>query len=559
MGKISERTFFGLMHSKILFKCLAFVLVVFSVAACSSLDSSSRGKVFRYNESKGITSLDPVYARTMPSIWPISQLFCGLVQLDNALVIQPLVAKSWRISEDGLTYTFFLRNDVFFHRNPCFSKIQERRVVASDFVFSYGRLASPAVASPGAWVLSKVDTLKNGQPNIIALSDSLLEIHLREPFPAFLGLLAVPYFAVVPQEAIDAYGKEFGRNPVGCGPFMLKTWREGEKLVFVKNPEYFETDSSGKSLPYLDAIAVNFITDKQSEFMEFIMGNLDFISGVSKASKDELLTRTGKLNSKYSGRISLLTGPYLNTEYLGFLVDAELSKGSPVLNREYRRAIGYGFDRRRMIAYLRNGLGFPAESGFVPMGLPPFSDSLKGFFYCPDSTLSILARIGYSNGKGLSAITLTTTDDYLDICEYIQHELNKLGVKLNVEVVTGASYRQSVADSRLSLFRGSWIADYADAESYLSLFYSGNYSPYGPNYTHFKSSKFDKLYALSLKQVDLAKRLKLYRQMDSLILAEAPVIPLFYDKVVRFVRKGVIGMEPNPMNIPVFKCVDIID
>ena len=540
--------------SKALLGCL---LVVLSLVACSHKDNSPQGKVFRYNESKGITSLDPVYARTMPSIWPVSQLFCGLVQLDNDLAIQPLIAKSWHVSADGLTYTFGLRSDVCFHNNPCFAKGIGRRVVASDFVFSYGRLASPAVASPGAWVLSKVDTLSDGQPNIVAASDTVLEIHLREPFPAFLGLLAVPYFAVVPREAVEVYGKEFGRNPVGCGTFMLKTWRDGEKLVFVKNSRYFEKDSKGKSLPYLDAIAINFITDKQSEFMEFIMGNLDFISGVSKASKDELLTRTGKLNPKYANRIDLLTGPYLNTEYLGFLVDEKLDKGSEVLIRDYRRAIAYGFDRRRMISYLRNGLGFPAESGFVPMGLPPFSNSLKGFSYCPDSTLAILSRLGYTNGKKFPPITLTTTEDYLDICEYIQHELSKLGVALNVEVVTGASYRQSVADSRLPMFRGSWIADYADAESYLSLFYSGNFSPYGPNYTHFKNKQFDELYVASLRQVDLGKRMKLYRQMDSLVLAEAPVIPLFYDKVVRFVQKGVVGMEPNPMNIPVFKFVDV--
>ncbi|SDB84220.1 peptide/nickel transport system substrate-binding protein [Williamwhitmania taraxaci] len=551
----------GLFYTKFrvnpLLKCSFWMLLIFSVVACNHKDRSPHGKVFRYNESKGITSLDPVYARTMPSIWPVSQLFCGLVQLDSKLYIQPLVAKSWRVSDNGLVYTFILRNDVTFHDNPCFKDGSGRQVVASDFVFSYRRLASPFVASPGSWVLSKVDTLNNGQPNVVALSDTTLVIRLKEPFPAFLGLLAVPYFAVVPQEAVTAYGKEFGRNPVGCGPFMLKTWRDGEKLVFVKNPRYFEKDSLGQSLPYLDAIAVNFITDKQSEFMAFILGNLDFISGVSKASKDELLTRTGSLNPKYSNRIMLLTGPYLNTEYLGFLVDAELSKGSPVLSREYRRAIAYGFDRQRMIAYLRNGLGFPAESGFIPMGLPPFSNSLKGFYYCPDSTLSILSRMGYSNGTGLPPITLTTTDDYLDICEFIQHELSKLGVKINVEVVTGASYRQSVADSRLPMFRGSWIADYADAESFLSLFYSGNHSPYGPNYTHFKNRKFDDLYAQSLKQVVLGDRLKLYRQMDSLVLAECPVIPLFYDKVVRFVRTGVVGMDPNPMNIPIFKYVDI--
>ncbi|HUX54336.1 MAG TPA: ABC transporter substrate-binding protein [Williamwhitmania sp.] len=534
-------------------------LLITAFVGCNSSHKDHLHKVFRYNESKGITSLDPAFARTMPSIWPVSQIFCGLVQLDSALQVKPCVAKGWSISKDGLTYTFVLRKDVSFQNDTCFVEGKGRRVTSQDFVYSIGRLGFAEVASPGAWILSKIDTLRDGAPAITAQSDSVLAIRLREPFPAFLGLLSSPYCSVIPREAISCYGRDFGHHPVGCGPFQLKVWRDGEKLVLVKNPNYFEVDNKGIRLPYLDAVSISFIGDKQSEFMEFILGNLDFISGVSKASKDELLTRTGHLNPKYADRVQMETGPFLNTEYLGVLVDPSKlpPQQSVLLKKEFRRAIAFGINKAKMITYLRNGLGYPANSGFIPLGLPPYNSNFHGLNYCPDSTLAILARMGYPHGDGLPTVTLTTTDDYLDLCEFMQHELSVLGIKINVEVATGASYRQSVMDSRLSFFRGSWIADYADAESYLSLFYSKNCSPYGPNYTHYSNSRYDKLYVEALKTADIKLRFRLYSKMDSIITIEAPVIPLYYDKAVRFVRMGVKGMSPNPMNIPVFKYVQI--
>ncbi len=540
------------------YKFSIFILVA-AIVSCTSPHVDNNKKVFRYNESKGITSLDPAFARTMPSIWPVSQIFCGLVQLDSELQVKPCVSRRWSVSPDGLNYTFTLRNDVFFQDNGCFVGTRGRKVTAQDFVYSLDRLGFAEVASPGAWILSKIDTLKDGSPAIEALSDSVLTIRLREPFPAFLGLLSSPYCSVVPREAVALYGQDFGHHPVGCGPFQLKVWRDGEKLVLVKNPNYFEVDSGGKRLPYIDAVSISFIGDKQSEFMEFILGNLDFISGVSKASKDELLTRTGRLNPKYADRVDMLTGPFLNTEYLGVLVDSSKlqSQQAVLLRKDFRRAMAFGINKAKMITYLRNGLGYPANSGFIPLGLPPFNPSFHGLEYCPDSTLAILSRLGYPHGDGLPSVTLTTTDDYLDLCEFVQHELSMLGIKINVEVATGASYRQSVMDSRLSFFRGSWIADYADAESYLSLFYSRNFSPYGPNYTHYSNSRYDRLYVEALKTVNIEKRFRLYAKMDSIVTNDAPVIPLFYDKAVRFVRKGVAGMSPNPMNVLVLKYVQI--
>ncbi|PKP36414.1 MAG: ABC transporter substrate-binding protein [Bacteroidetes bacterium HGW-Bacteroidetes-15] len=507
---------------------------------------------FRYNESKGITTLDPAFARSLPLIWPVHQLYNGLVQLNDSLNIKPSIAHSWEVSDNGLSYTFYLRNDVYFHDSPAFKNGKGRRVVADDFIFSFGRIINPDVASPGSWVFSILDINKpNTTYGCEAINDSTLVVNLKEPFPAFLGLLSMPYAYVVPHEALAYYGREFRSNPVGTGPFQFKYWREGEKLILRRNLEYFEFDENGNRLPYLESVSISFITDKQSEFLEFLLGNIDFISGVHAASKDELLTRSGSLNPRYSDRIKMITGPYLNTEYLGILVDTTLDivRNSPLRFEEVRKAIGYGFDRAKLMTHLRSNMGYPAYNGFVPSGMPGFSEDVEGFSFNPELSRKLLAQAGFPEGRGLTPITLSTTDDYVDICEFIQHQLSEIGIPIEIEVFPGAAYRDMMANSKMAFFRGSWVADYADPENYLSLFHTQNFSPGGPNYTHFASREFDLLYQNSLWQPIDSIRYSIYQSMDSLVMSYTPVIPMYYDKVVRFVSNDVEGMKSNPMNL----------
>ncbi len=532
---------------------LLFVTLSFILVGCVSRNNNDNStQIFRYNESKGITSLDPAFARSLALIWPVFQLYNGLVQLNDTLGVEPCIAKSWELSSDGLAYTFHLRTDVFFHDSPLFPQGVGRKVVAQDFVYSFNRIIDPEVASPGAWVFSILNSDRNNTTKgCRVVNDSTLQLFISKPFPAFLGLLSMPYAYVVPQEVVEHFGKDFRSNPIGTGPFQFKSWREGEKLIFRKNPNYFEVDKEGYRLPYFEAISISFITDKQSEFLEFLLGNIDFLSGVHSASKDELLTRAGKLNPKYSDRVKMITGPYLNTEYLGILVDTTLDivKNSPLRLLKVRQALAYGFDRSRMMSYLRSNMGYPAHNGFVPYGMPGFRATQKGYSYNPELARQLLAEAGFPNGIGLEPVTLCTTDDYLDIAEFIQHQLTEIGFPIRVEVFPGAAYREMMANSRMLLFRGSWVADYADAENYLSLFLSHNFSPQGPNYTHFSSAEFDYLYNKSLVEPIDQARHEIYFQMDSLVMANIPVIPLYYDKVVRFVNPQIEGMKSNPMNL----------
>ncbi|MBM3405242.1 MAG: ABC transporter substrate-binding protein, partial [Bacteroidetes bacterium] len=174
---------------------LSLALLTIVAFSCKRFAEDPEKKIFRYNESAGITSLDPAFAKDQANIWAVNQLFNGLVQLSSDLHIQPCIAKSWRISDDGLTYTFTLRGDVFFHDNPCFPDGEGRRLIASDFVFSLRRLADPQMASPGAWILNDVAEA-DGHKQVSCPDDSTLIIRLKRAFPPFLGLLTTQYASV---------------------------------------------------------------------------------------------------------------------------------------------------------------------------------------------------------------------------------------------------------------------------------------------------------------------------------------------------------------------------
>jgi peptide/nickel transport system substrate-binding protein len=475
-------------------------------------------------------------------------LYNGLVDLDDSLHIVPMIAKDWSISTDGRTYTFSLRDEVYFQNTAHYQWETPRKVTASDFVYSFNRITSPEVASPGAWIFQKVEKDDAGKYAFYALNDTVFQIVLTEPFPPFLGILAMKYASAVPHEVIAKYGKDFRKYPVGAGPFQFQMWEEGIKLVLRKNENYFEKDENNVPLPYLDAVAISFIIDKQVAFMEFMKGNLDFISGIEACYKDALLTKEGTLQKEYENNRTLQIGPYLNTEYLGFLLKEK--ENNPLLIKEIRQAINYGFDREKMIKYLRNNMGYAGTSGFVPMGMASFNaEKVKGYEYNPQKALELLQLAGYPNGEGLPEIPLSVSASYLDLCQYIQHELGKIGIRISLEVQQAAQQRQMMRNYQLPFFRGSWICDYPDAENFLSLFYSKNLQPFGSNYTYYVNQAFDKLFEKSQTITDEKIRNEIYSTLDSILMEDAPVVVLFYDKKVRFVQKNIGGLDNSPTNL----------
>jgi len=521
-----------------------FFCCLLVLASCSAPGDDQR-QVFHYNQPEGLATLDPAFSKSQPVIWATHQLYNSLVDIDDSLRIVPMLARSWEVSKDGLTYTFLLRDSIYFHNDPVFPGGKGRMMNAADVVYSLSRILDRSVASPGAWIFNgRVDTL---QP-FLALNDSVFQLRLLRPFPPILGILSMKYCSVVAREAVERYGKDFRSHPCGTGPFILKSWEEGQALILHRNPRYFEIGEQGRSLPFLDAVKVSFLDNKATEFLEFQQGRLDFVNDIEASFKDEVLTRKGELKKEWAGKIVLNKHPYLNTEYLGILVDSSDDRlpVSPLRDRRIRQAMNHAIDRPKMMMYLRNSIGIPAESGFIPAGLPSFdSQKVRGYSYNPARARQLLKEAGYQPAR--DPIRLKTIPVYAELGAFVAKQLEEVGMNVAVETVQRATLLEEMAKGKAQFFRGSWIADYPDAENYLSVFYGANPAP--PNYTRYRNPQLDELYRKALTENNDSLRYVLYRQMDQLIMDDAPVIPLWYDMAIHLVNPRVSGFKPNALNL----------
>lgn len=519
---------------------LVFLIPLMAISCSENREDHDDKMIFRYNQYSGISSLDPAFARIQGNIWAVNQIFNTLVELDDDLKPIPSIAKGWEISEEGRTYTFYLRKDVMFHSFN--SELPSTLLRAQDVEFSLNRIRDPKLASPGRWIMKPVKSME-------APNDSMLVIHLHEPFPPFLSTMSMAYASIVSQAGVDFYGEDFGKSPVGSGPFQFQRWLRDEKLVLRKNPNYFEFDNEGDRLPYLDAISIRFLPDKQSEYLELLQGKIDMISGLDPSYIHDILTLEGDLNEKYVEQLEMKKGPYLNTEYLGINQENIQEEPHCLQDRRLRQAFTMSFDRSVMLKYLRRDMGNPAYNGLIPLGMNGRFSENEGNIYNPDSSKA-LVNLWMQENNGLKPkVTINTTSSYLDLCEFVQTALLSVGFEATVELMPSSLLREGMATSKLQVFRASWIADYPDAQNYLSLFYSGNFTPNGPNYTHFKNPLFDSLYSASLSISDDSLRYTVYQKLDSISSNHLPVIPLFYDQAVRFHQSGWVGLEPDPMNL----------
>ncbi len=524
---------------------LLFFLIIF-LTACQQNKQADK-MVFRYNISGGLETLDPAFAKNLSIMWNVHAIFNTLTEVNKNLEVVPSLAKRWEASADGLHYTFHLQDNVYFHNNEAFANGKGRRMTAHDVQFSFDRLIDPQTASSGAWIFN--DRVRKDKP-FEAIDDTTFVIHLKEPFRPLPEILSMPYCSVVPKEVVQKWGKDFRNHPCGTGPFQFDYWDESNTLVLHKNPNYWEHDDAGKRLPYLDAVQVSFNDTKATEFLLFMQGQLHFMNGLDGSFKDLVLTKKAQLKPDFENKIRLQKLVYLNTEYIGILMDTNnvAIKNSALKFKQVRQAINYAIDRQKIVTYFRNGVGVPAVSGFIPKGMPGTEQRVaKPYNYSPKTALELLSAAGFPNGKGLPVIILQCPEANVDVCNFVASQLNDVGIKTQVQVMQPGILRQEMSRSQAAFFKGQWIADYPDAETYLAFLYSEFPAP--PNYTRFNDKLFDKLYHQSLQTANDTQRYSMYAKMDSIISEEAPVVPLFYDEMMHFTQKNVQGFEQNPLNI----------
>lgn len=530
------------------FRNIGHIFLFFPILAfqngCKNVDNSKFTNYFFYNEDANITTLDPAFVKSQSENWAVSHIFEGLVEYDDSLRIRPCLAKRWSVSDDGRVYTFVLRSDVLFHHSS-------KHFKANDVVFSFKRIADPKTASPGAWIFNdKMDLRCFTDPAVSfpvkALNDSTVEITLTRPFSPFLGILAMPYCYIVNPDAA-ANATAFRTQPVGTGPFRLKKWEEDVAILFDRNSDYYRYDHKGVRLPYLSGIYLDNIKNKQTAFMRFMQGEYDFFNGIDANIADELLNNEGQLKTKHKAGLKLLKSPFLNTEYIGFNIDPSFGN-HPLGNFKIRQAIQYAVDKEKLITYLRNGVGIPARHGFVPTGLPDFPyERVKGYEYNLNKARQLVKESGIDFNNA-PAITINTINDYLSYAVFVQKELEMAGIPVKIEIHPSSFVRQLRKEQKINCFRGSWIADYPDAENYMICFKTENFSPAGPNYFHYSDKRVDQLIDESNVNISDSVRNLLLAQADNIATAAGSCLVLFYDESIRLCHHNVQGLTSNPIN-----------
>jgi len=535
------------------------LFTVLGLGGCKNVDKKSPQQIFRYNEDVSVTTLDPAFVKSQSEIWIVSQIYNGLVDLDAQLRPVPALAQRWELSGDQLTYTFHLRRDVNFCFVDKLGQLSQRPMVASDVVFSLSRIADPALASPGAWIFAgKIDSQLNRV--FMAPNDSTFVLRLTKPAASLLGLLSTNFGYIIPKEFAAKEKSEISRNPAGTGPFYLRRWEEEIKLVLRKNPHYHEHDEQGNPLPYLDAINVSFVKNKQTAFMQFVAGEYDFFNGLEGSFKDELLSDHATLKPKYAAKMKAIITPFLNTEYVGCYLGDFPNQTNWLQDVHLRKALFYAVDKPKLVRFFRNGLGDAGDRGFVPPSLNELAQNEAEYANGWKIAEAEFRKSSYAQQKQKPVILLSTTADYLDMMVYLQETWGRLGVNIKVDIQTGGMLRQLRNEGKLMLFRGSWIADYPDAENFLACFYEPYFSPNGPNYTHFSHSEFNELYAnieSGKGGVDGSVRSQYIAKANAILMDQAPVIPLYYDKSIRLMQPWVEGLTNDAANRLVLKRVKL--
>lgn len=525
------------------------------------------GGALKINETEPISSLFPHSFTDLVSSHVASQIYEGLVKLNpKDLSIQPALAESWKISEDGTKYTFYLKKGVYFHDDPCFANGKGRELKAEDVRYAFERLATQH--PDNAMFAATIKNLIKGaneyyeasavqKPNfdfegVKVIDDYTVEFNLYVPSSSFLHILANPSLSIFPKEAYEKYGN---LTRIGTGPFMYaQNNASNEKIILLKNPNYHGKDSLGNQLPFLDSLVFTFISSKKTELEEFQNGNLDVIIGLPSESIKEVVENQISDFQNRPPKYILERSPELATQYYEFNTAQSVFK-----NKKVRQAFSYAIDRDKIVDEVLKGEAYgPGVHGITPPSLKNYDvASIKGYKQDKEKAKKLLAEAGYPDGKGFPSVKLVLNSGgskNANVALEIQKQLRDvLGVNIDLEIVPLSQKIEASRFAKGDMFRSAWIADFPSAENFLMLTYGKSVpnsinEPSWPNVSRFVNEKFDELYEKALVTLDQNEKNKLLLEAEQLMMDEAPLLILWYDEKYRLYQSKVNNFYSNPLN-----------
>ena len=559
-----------------IFYTLLFVFFFFSCG-------EKRGKEFEYNGGSMRMCLENEPSTYIPfetedyySSTVLRQILEGLVRINpKTTKIEGQIASEWRVSDDGLTYTFTLRNDVLFPPHELLTSEKERKLTAQDVVATFEKICSKnedGVSTNGyeyvfKGLLEGADAYFAGKATSIkglTVEKGKVILQLVQRDDNFLYKLASVQAAILPKKIIEA-----GRvaDMIGTGPFMFSQHQAGElpRIILLKNPDYYELDEQGYQLPFLDSIEFIIQNRKLEQLDLFESKEVDVILGLPTSRITKMLEgRIEDFNSK-PPKLFLYKNPVLATNYYFFNMQDPRFKDPRV-----RQAFNYAVNRDKIgREILRNQYDELGYYGIVP----PINQTFRGYDfngvrkagyeYNPEKARKLLAAAGYPQGEGFGSVTLRFNIGDVNSAvadEFAQQIFQVLGINVNIDGSTFEQLNSDASESKGDIFRSAWGADYPNPETFLNNFYGKNVpmdssKSSGINQSRYYNRNFDQYLEQAKDSENAGEKMKLYSKAEIELMKDPPIIPLWYNGDMQIVYSNVRNLHFNSLNLFDFKHV----
>jgi len=557
-------------------------ILLWLVSACAgnkrAPEAEYAGGTFRMAMDAGIATGKPCMVTDYYTSVILSQTMEGLVSLNpENLKVKPQLATSYKVSTDGLTYEFVLREDVLFHPHPAFTSEEDRKMTPEDILYSFQAactkddkgLPSPAYTSIFRKTVKGATAYFEGKAKTISgirAKGNKLVIELIEKDANFLHKLADINAAITSRKVSQANGEQ---AIIGTGPFLFAdiTQEKQKTILLEKNPDYYMQDANGCALPYLDQLEFIIENGKQNQLALFQQGKTDFILDIPASGITHMLEGRIRDFNSVPPLLVLRSNPLLVTNYYFFNMQDPRFKDIRV-----RKAFNYAVDRARITRDIL--LGQVHENGFYGV-VPPIPATFanydfegirrEGYGFDPEKARELLAQAGYPDGKDFGSVTLKFNIG--DLQSAVAEEFaRQISAVLNINVnIDGSSFEQKIKDAdylKGDIFRTAWYGDYCSPETFLQSFYgklvpSSMQEPSPMNQSRYSNPAFDALFEKARHEKKVSRQLQYFNAAEKELLKDPPMIVLWYACDNQLIYSKVRNLQENPMNYLSFKEVYI--
>ncbi|KYD08511.1 ABC transporter substrate-binding protein [Heyndrickxia sporothermodurans] len=515
---------------------LIFVLVLsLALMGCSSSKSNGEkgkddgkeksGGVLVYARGGDAVKLDPATVTDGESLIVAEQIFDTLVNYKKETTeIEPGLAKSWNVSDDGLTYTFNLEEGVKFHDGTDFN--------AEAVVKNFDRWANGNVekfpyyqSQFGGYKGEKAAVIKE----VKAIDPKTVEFTLFRPQAPFLKNLAMTPFGISSPAAIEKYGDKYIENPVGTGPFKFKEWKRNDTITVVKNENYWK-----KGLPKLDTVILKVIKDNSARLNALIKGDVDLIDGMNPSDIEKV---------KSDKNLQIFERPSMNLGYLGFNVTKK-----PFDNVKVRQALSHAVNKEALIKNFYEGTAEPAKNP-MPPSVSGYNDDIVDYNYDLDKAKKLLEEAGYKDGFSVDFWTMPVVRPYMPngqkVAEAIQADFAKIGVKTKIVTMEWGTYLEKLAKGEAPMYIVGWTGDNGDADNFLYALLDKD-AIGSNNNSQYSNDEVHDLLIKAQTETDEAKRNDYYKKAQEIIHNDAPWVPLAHSVPQLAGKSTIEGFFPHP-------------